>query len=111
MLQLIQSPLSKRLIAGTIKPLLITGFPASRHHFSLPNSFSQKAKEYDRDESVAANHLGRLQNHIWSRDEIETNLRNLYRHEPKTISDHLMQKLVKYSFVYVFLNLMLIYYI
>ena len=46
------------------------------------------------EEMNAADHTGRQQNHIWSKEELEEAMCTLYRHEPKTWSDHIMNKLV-----------------
>ena len=47
--------------------------------------------EYDK---FIGDHVGRMQNHIWSPEEIEEKKATLYRHKPKTISDHVMNKLM-----------------
>mmetsp|Transcript_1078 Transcript_1078/g.1749 ORF Transcript_1078/g.1749 Transcript_1078/m.1749 type:complete len:403 (-) Transcript_1078:173-1381(-) len=41
-----------------------------------------------------SDHLGRQQNHIWSAQELQEKMSTLYRHEPKTVSDHIMHKLM-----------------
>jgi hypothetical protein len=46
------------------------------------------------EEMKAADHTGRQQNHIWSKEELEEAMSTLYRHQPKTWSDHVMNKLV-----------------
>lgn len=46
---------------------------------------------YEKKETVAADHLGRQQNHIWSREEIDFHLQNLTKHEPVTVSDRIMK--------------------
>ena len=48
-----------------------------------------------------ADHIGRQQNHIWSKDELEEKMTTLYRHKPKSISDHVMNKLM-YSLYNIF---------
>lgn len=53
------------------------------------------------EEGAAADHFGRLQNHIWSKEEVSTRLNNLYRHTPLTITDHVMNKLM-YSLYHTF---------
>ena len=45
-------------------------------------------------------HTGRQQNHIWSREELDEKMATLYRHVPKTISDHIMNKFVRFVFLY-----------
>ena len=39
-------------------------------------------------------HTGLQQNHIWTLEELETKMKEHPRHQPKTISDHVMNKLV-----------------
>jgi len=46
------------------------------------------------EEMQAADHTGRQQNHIWSKNEIENVMSTLYRHQPKTIADQFMNKLM-----------------
>lgn len=46
--------------------------------------------KYEHDDTVAGDHTGRQQNHIWSKEEIDEALNTLYRHKPETISDYLM---------------------
>jgi hypothetical protein len=47
----------------------------------------------NRDYDIAiGDHTGRLQNHIWSKDEIAEKMGTLYRHKPKTTMDHIMNK-------------------
>lgn len=46
-------------------------------------------------------HTGLQQNHIWSKEELEEKMSTLYRHEPKTLSDHIMNKLM-YSLYHTF---------
>lgn len=45
-------------------------------------------------EKFIGDHSGRMQNHIWSPEEIEEKKSTLYRHKPKTLSDHVMNKLM-----------------
>ncbi len=60
--------------------------------------YNKDAIDYELDASKAADHTGRQQNHIWNKEEINHRFDSLYRHEPKTISDKLMNFLVRYSF-------------
>jgi len=46
-------------------------------------------------------HTGRLQNYVWKKEEIEHLKNNLYRHVPKTLTDHIMNKIM-YSLYYTF---------
>jgi len=41
-----------------------------------------------------SDHLGRQQNHIWNAEELTEKMSTLYRHEPKSFSDHVMNKLM-----------------
>lgn len=45
--------------------------------------------EYLKDEK-SGDHVGRQQNHIWSAEEIDSELKSLYRHKPVTIADKFM---------------------
>jgi hypothetical protein len=49
---------------------------------------------YELDERAQGDHTGRQQNHIWTKEELDTAMTTLYRHQPKTFSDHLMNKLM-----------------
>ncbi len=49
----------------------------------------QQNREYD---IAIGDHTGRLQNHIWSKEEIAEKMGTLYRHKPKTTMDHIMNK-------------------
>jgi hypothetical protein len=51
--------------------------------------------EYVTDQSLAGDHSGRQQNHIWSKDEIDEQLKNLYRHRPATFGDKVVQSVVR----------------
>lgn len=50
-------------------------------------------EKYKRD-IAEGDHTGRQQNHIWTKQEIEDNMAHLYRHQPVTFSDKLMNKLM-----------------
>jgi len=39
------------------------------------------------EEMIAADHTGRQQNHIWTKDELDVAMSTLYRHKPVTFSD------------------------
>lgn len=41
-------------------------------------------------EIKSGDHTGRQQNHIWTKQELETAMTTLYRHEPKTIPDKIL---------------------
>jgi hypothetical protein len=49
------------------------------------------AKYYDDN---IGDHTGRQQNHIWSLEEIDEKMNNLYRHKPQTMADTFMNKLM-----------------
>eukprot|EP01039_Chlorochromonas_danica_P000384 gene384-417_t len=55
-----------------------------------PSDLIEKPLDYEVDPKLHADHLGRQQNHIWTREEIEERLSKKYRHQPKTLSDYLM---------------------
>eukprot|EP01035_Chromulina_nebulosa_P010496 gene10496-14098_t len=46
-------------------------------------------------------HTGLQQNHIWTQEELEIKMQEHPRHQPKTISDHIMNK-VMYGFYHSF---------
>lgn len=46
------------------------------------------------DDELLGDHSGRQQNHIWSAEELEEKMSTLYRHKPKTVTDHVMNKLM-----------------
>eukprot|EP01039_Chlorochromonas_danica_P004928 gene4928-5410_t len=39
-------------------------------------------------------HMGRQQNHIWTKEELHEKMTTLYRHKPETFTDHAMNKLM-----------------
>ena len=55
---------------------------------------NKNAVDYEQDLNKAADHLGRQQNHIWSKEEINKHLTTMYRHHPTTLSDRIMNSLV-----------------
>jgi hypothetical protein len=74
-------------------------------HFRVsprPHPLNAKViNEPDVNDQHFGDHLGRQQNHIWSAKELEEKMSTLYRHDPKTISDHFMNKLM-YGLYYSF---------
>jgi hypothetical protein len=87
----------------------------STQHFRLsPLAHPLKAKPdrltkavYDASETTMANRAasGRLQNHIWSREELEEKLKE-YKdvHTPTTISDHVMHSIMYYGLYHPFVR-------
>lgn len=67
----------------------------STKHPLIPN---KKATFSDTD---YGDHTGRLQNYIWKDEEIAYLKKNMYRHIPKSFSDHLMNKIM-YSLYHTF---------
>ena len=49
---------------------------------------------YETDDYVQGDHTGRQQNHIWTKEELHEKMSTLYRHKPKTLSDHITNKAV-----------------
>ena len=49
-------------------------------------------------------HTGLQQNHIWTLEELETKMKEHPRHQPKTISDHVMNKLVTIITIFSFFS-------
>mmetsp|Transcript_25458 Transcript_25458/g.37542 ORF Transcript_25458/g.37542 Transcript_25458/m.37542 type:complete len:335 (-) Transcript_25458:105-1109(-) len=75
--------------------------PGNRSHIHFratpkPHPLGAKkiASNYETDAYVQGDHTGRLQNHIWTKDELQKAMTTLYRHNPQTISDHVMNKLM-----------------
>ena len=62
-------------------------------YYSVPSSQKEQAIAYKENESIAADHLGKLQNHLWTKQEIDDLLGKLYRHQPQSISDRIMNTL------------------
>lgn len=50
--------------------------------------------KYETQDLEAGDHLGRQQNHIWTREEIKYHLENQPHHKPKTVADYLARRLV-----------------
>jgi hypothetical protein len=50
--------------------------------------------DYLTDQKMVGDHSGRQQNHIWSKDEIDEQLKTLYRHQPVTFGDKIVQNVV-----------------
>ena len=46
------------------------------------------------EEKSAGDHTGIQQNHIWSSEELNEAMSTLYRHQPKTIADKIVNKAV-----------------
>src|SRR5688572_14132355 len=65
----------------------------SQLHSQIHNA--KDAQVYVSDFKIAADHTGRQQNHIWNKEEISTKLNELTHHEPKTITDKVVNKLVR----------------
>jgi hypothetical protein len=51
----------------------------------------KKAESLDSDEKPI---LEMMQNHIWSKDEIDERLQNLYQHRPQTLTDKVMHRIM-----------------
>jgi len=49
--------------------------------------------------AVLGDHTGLQQNHIWTPEELKEKMKDLHRHKPQTIADHVMNKLVNLSIV------------
>lgn len=70
-------------------------------HFKAPaaikNPLVYQGKENDKsfgDEVKSGDHMGRQQNHIWTKEELEIAMTTLYRHEPKTFADKCLNRLM-----------------
>jgi len=83
------------------------GLDAASHvHFrASPRPHPLQAKPKDIRTAVSdeliGNHTGRQQNHIWRPEELSERMSTLYRHQPKTVSDFTMNKLM-YGLYYAF---------
>lgn len=73
------------------KVLLTTSHFKPNLHTNHPLIPKKGTIEY---ESLLADHTGRQQNHIWSREELHEKMTTLYRHVPQKLSDHVMNKLM-----------------
>eukprot|EP00600_Ochromonadales_sp_CCMP1393_P005257 CAMPEP_0174966838 /NCGR_PEP_ID=MMETSP0004_2-20121128/7251_1 /TAXON_ID=420556 /ORGANISM="Ochromonas sp., Strain CCMP1393" /LENGTH=375 /DNA_ID=CAMNT_0016215905 /DNA_START=68 /DNA_END=1195 /DNA_ORIENTATION=- len=67
---------------------------SSRATSTLYGVYSKSAVDYEMDQMKAADHIGRQQNHIWTNEEIDERLGSMYRHQPVTASDHVMNGLM-----------------
>lgn len=64
----------------------------SHVHFNQSQKPHPLKPSYETDEYMQGDHTGRQQNHIWTKEELKTAMTTLYRHQPKSFSDHLMNK-------------------
>ena len=71
------------------------------NHFRVTNTLHPLIIKKQFTETDYGDHTGRLQNHIWSKEEIQIKMNTLYRHVPKTLSDHAMNKIM-YGLYYSF---------
>lgn len=55
---------------------------------------TDEGSQYLTDHSAVGDHSGRQQNHIWTKDEIDAELKSLYRHQPVTFADKIVNKVV-----------------
>jgi hypothetical protein len=65
--------------------------PNGQHLYGI---YNKDAVDYELDLNKAADHLGRQQNHIWSKEEIDSHLHSIYRHKPVTLTDKAMNTLM-----------------
>jgi hypothetical protein len=54
---------------------------------------------YVTDFNEGADHTGRQQNHIWTKEEIDAELKSLYRHKPENITDTIVNKIVSREYL------------
>lgn len=83
-----------RVRLGAVKPVRATAYhmsPKRSVHYGI--NHTNDGHEYLKDEK-AGDHSGRQQNHIWSAEEIDDELKSLYRHKPVTMSDKFMNLVV-----------------
>jgi len=86
---------SKVLITdGYNMNVLRRALSSESNHFRINNTKHPLIIKKTYTDSDYGDHTGRLQNHIWSKDEIKLKAETLYRHVPKTISDKIMNKLM-----------------
>lgn len=89
-----------RMVRGQHVQRLAARAVSDHLHFKLTNKPHPLYKSpdpkvrYD-EELKSGDHTGRLQNHIWTKAEIEDCMSHLYRHKPATISDQIANKLVR----------------
>lgn len=60
---------------------------------------TQKQNGHEWDSHDPSDHSGWLQNHLWTKEEIDKELKSLYRHKPVSISDKIMNTLVSESVI------------
>lgn len=95
-------PLTVRWINTDDEPITSMVGKPGNVHFRITNvAHPLKAKEnLDKSaefyQKTLGDHSGRQQNHIWTEEELNEKLGTLYHHQPKTIADHVMHKLVRY---------------
>ena len=86
--------------AGSLPKANFARFAANQVRTKVYGVKPVDGTEYVTDQSLAGDHSGRQQNHIWSKDEIDEQLQNLYRHRPATFGDKVVQSVVsEMSFV------------
>lgn len=74
--------------------------PGNRSHIHFKQSQKPHplkptpGRDYETDGRTQGDHTGRQQNHIWTEEELDTAMTTLYRHQPKTFSDKVMNKVM-----------------
>jgi hypothetical protein len=66
----------------------------------IASKVEAKKSIYEIDDYVQGDHTGRLQNHIWTKEELHESMTTLYRHKPATISDYVMNSIVSSNYLF-----------
>ncbi len=102
-------PIGKNLVRGCVRlnasvvPSKFSAQAMTMRAFSAEQKkvygiHAHDGTEYLKDEK-SGDHVGRQQNHIWSAEEIDSELKSLYRHKPVTIADKFMNFVVSSIFL------------
>lgn len=101
-----RAPIGKNLVRGCVRlnasvvPSKFSAQAMTMRAFSAEQRkvygiHAHDGTEYLKDDK-SGDHVGRQQNHIWSAEEIDSELKSLYRHKPVTISDKFMNFVVSF---------------
>lgn len=77
---------AKTRVLSCVPRALCTGSSSTKTEEKL----IEEPLDYEKNPKLYTDHLGRQQNHIWSKEEIQEKLSGKYRHEPKTVTDKIM---------------------
>lgn len=121
---MIRTILSKRILSHKTAGTIGNQFPAITTHFRLlsgtddkddfdakthvhfrasprPHPLNAKPDAEKYYQESLGDHTGRQQNYIWTLEELDDRMKNLYRHKPQTFSDKVVNKFM-YGLYHVF---------